>query len=94
MVLELKLRKIGNSVGVVLPKEALARLNADDGDALYLTESTDGGFRVTATNPEFARKMKVAGRPRGCAFRPVGVCAARAARRQQPVVSVCFCWPL
>jgi putative addiction module antidote len=60
MVLELKLRKIGNSVGVVLPKEALARLNANEGDALYLTEATDGGFRVTATNPEFARKMKVA----------------------------------
>ena len=34
MVLELKLRKVGNSIGVVLPKEALARLNADNGDAL------------------------------------------------------------
>ena len=31
MVVELKLRKIGNSVGVVLPKEALARLNANEG---------------------------------------------------------------
>ena len=60
MVLELKLRKVGNSIGIVLPKEALARLNADEGDAIYLTESTDGGFRVTATNPEFAQKMKVA----------------------------------
>jgi putative addiction module antidote len=62
MVLELKLRKVGNSVGVVLPKEALARLNADDGDAIYLTETTDGGFRVTATNPQFAQKMKIAER--------------------------------
>jgi len=60
MVLELKLRKVGNSVGVVLPKEALARLNADEGDALYLTDSTDGGFRITATNPDFARRMKMA----------------------------------
>jgi len=60
MVLELKLRKVGNSVGLVLPKEALARLNANDGDAVYLTDSTDGGFRITATNPEFARTMKVA----------------------------------
>ena len=60
MVLELKLRKVGNSIGVVLPKEALAHLNADDGDAVYLTETTDGGFRITASNPEFARKMKVA----------------------------------
>ena len=62
MVLELKLRKIGNSVGVVLPKEALARLNADEGDVLYFTESEDGGFQVTAANPEFAKKMKVAER--------------------------------
>jgi putative addiction module antidote len=60
MVLELKLRKVGNSVGLILPKEALSRLNADDGDALYLTETTDGSFRLTASNPEFARKMKVA----------------------------------
>ena len=38
MVLEIKLRKVGNSVGLVLPKEALARLNADEGDAVYLTD--------------------------------------------------------
>lgn len=62
MVLELKLRKVGNSVGLVLPKEALARLNADQGDRIYLTETTEGGFRLTAGNPEFAKKMKVAER--------------------------------
>ncbi len=62
MVYELKLRKVGNSVGTILPKEALARLNADAGDALYLSETTDGGFRVTASNPEFARKMQIADR--------------------------------
>lgn len=60
MVLELKLRKVGNSVGLVLPKEALARLNADNGDAVYLTDTTDGGFRLTASNPEFARKIRTA----------------------------------
>jgi putative addiction module antidote len=62
MIVELKLRKVGNSVGVVLPKEALARLNVEEGDAVYLTETTDGGFRVTANNPGFADKMKVAER--------------------------------
>jgi putative addiction module antidote len=62
MVLELKLRKTGNAVGVGLPKEALARLNADDGEAVYLTETTGGGFRLTAANPDFARKLKVAER--------------------------------
>ncbi|MGA2751269.1 MAG: AbrB family transcriptional regulator [Verrucomicrobiota bacterium] len=58
MVLELKLRKVGKSIGLVLPNEALARLNAGDGDAVYLTDTTDGGFRLTASNPEFARKLK------------------------------------
>jgi putative addiction module antidote len=58
--LELKLREIRNSVGLVLPKAALARLHAAEGDTLYLTETADGGFRITATNPEFAHKMKVA----------------------------------
>lgn len=60
MVVELKLRKIGNSLGVVMPKEALARLNAAEGDVLILTETTDGGFRLTATDPSFAEKMSVA----------------------------------
>jgi hypothetical protein len=48
MVLELKLRKIGNSVGVVLPKEALSRLNVAEGDTVALTEAPDGSLRVTA----------------------------------------------
>jgi putative addiction module antidote len=60
MVLELKLRKVGNSVGLVLPKEALGRLNVQEGDSVVLTETTDGGFRITATNPGFAEKMAVA----------------------------------
>jgi putative addiction module antidote len=58
MLLELKLRKIGNSVGVVLPKEALAHLKVKEGDSLTLTESQDG-VRLSATNPEFAKSMAV-----------------------------------
>jgi putative addiction module antidote len=60
MVLELKLRKIGNSVGIVLPKQALAHLRAEEGDTLVLTETTESGFRLTATHPGFAEKMSVA----------------------------------
>lgn len=60
MILELKLRKIGNSVGVVLPKEALARLKSGEGDTLVLTESPDGGFRVTPDKNDFAQQMEVA----------------------------------
>ena len=63
MVLELKLRKIGNSVGVVLPKEALARLNAEEGDTVTLTDAPEGGLRVTpatAGREQFAKQMKAA----------------------------------
>lgn len=60
MVVELKVRRVGNSLGVVMPKEALARLNAVEGDILVLSETTDGGFRLTATDPHFAETMTVA----------------------------------
>lgn len=58
MTLELKLRKIGNSLGIVLPKEALTRLNVQEGDSLTLTEAQDG-VRLTVGNPEFAKTMEV-----------------------------------
>ena len=63
MVLELKLRKVGNSVGVILPKEALARLNAQEGDTVTLTEAPEGGLRMTpatAGREQFANQMKAA----------------------------------
>ena len=56
---ELKLSKVGNSVGVVIPKEILARLNVGAGDTLYLTEGPDG-MKLTPYNPRFARHMEVA----------------------------------
>ncbi|WBX86536.1 AbrB/MazE/SpoVT family DNA-binding domain-containing protein [Sphingosinicella microcystinivorans] len=55
----LKLVKIGNSTGVILPKELLARLRVELGDTLYATESPDG-VRLTAFNPDFEAKMKLA----------------------------------
>jgi putative addiction module antidote len=59
MTLELKIRRVGNSLGVVLPKEALTRLNVSDGDQIFITDAPDG-FRITAANPEFARQMAAA----------------------------------
>jgi putative addiction module antidote len=56
MVLELKLRKVGNSVGLVLPKQALAHLKAGEGDTLCLTKAAAGSLRLTA-NPAAARQM-------------------------------------
>jgi putative addiction module antidote len=55
----LKITKIGNSAGVVLPKELLSKLRAGVGDTLYVSETPDG-IRITAANPEFAAKMDVA----------------------------------
>ncbi len=60
MVLELKLRKIGNSVGLVLPKEALTHLNAEEGDSVLVTESADGSLRLNASNQNVSRQMKAA----------------------------------
>ena len=59
MTIELKVRKVGNSLGLVLPKEAISRLNVESGDALFITEAP-GGFRLTPANPEFAKQMQVA----------------------------------
>lgn len=58
MTLQLKLRKVGNSLGVVLPKEALAQLKATEGDTLLLTEVPDG-FQLQVSNPEFAKSMAI-----------------------------------
>ncbi len=55
----LKITTVGNSLGVVLPKEVLARLRVGKGDTLYLTEAPDG-FRVTPYDPEFERQMAIA----------------------------------
>ena len=60
MVLELKLRKVGNSVGVVLPKEALTHLNVGEGDTVCVTEAADGSLRMSPTKPEVARQLEVA----------------------------------
>lgn len=57
----LKITKIGNSAGVVLPKELLARLRAGVGDTLYVTEAPDG-IRITAADPDFATQMEAAER--------------------------------
>jgi putative addiction module antidote len=58
-MVSLKLRKIGNSVGALIPQEALTALNVREGDTLYLTKAPDG-FRVTPYDPEFEEQMKLA----------------------------------
>lgn len=55
----LKITKIGNSAGVILPKELLARLRVGVGDSLFVSEAPDG-VRISATNPDFAAQMEAA----------------------------------
>lgn len=55
----LKIKKIGNSAGVILPKELLARLRVGQGDTIYASEAPDG-VRLTASDPDFAEKMALA----------------------------------
>jgi putative addiction module antidote len=59
-MVELKVRRIGNSLGVVLPKEVLSRLNTTDGAALYLTEAPDGTYHLVPHDPAFKAKMSAA----------------------------------
>jgi putative addiction module antidote len=56
-----KIIAIGNSAGIILPKETLARLNVQKGDTVFLND-TQAGFQVTPYDEEFGAKMEVADR--------------------------------
>lgn len=58
-MLAVKLTQIGDSVGVVLPKEVQARLAVSEGDTLFLTEAPDG-YRLTPGTPDFVDQMAIA----------------------------------
>jgi putative addiction module antidote len=62
MAIETKVRRIGNSLGIVLPKEALNALKVEEGATLYLTEAPQGALRVTPERPGFAEMMAISER--------------------------------
>ncbi len=53
--------QIGNSTGVILPKEAVARLKVKKGDSVYLIETIDG-YSITPYDPEFEAQIEAARR--------------------------------
>ena len=55
----LKVTQIGNSLGVILPKEVLARLKVEKGDVLYLSEAVNGVL-ISPYSPEFEQQMDAA----------------------------------
>jgi putative addiction module antidote len=59
--MKIKITTVGNSAGIILPKELLARLRLEKGDALYATELPDG-IKLSPFDPELATRMEVAKR--------------------------------
>ena len=54
----LKLTQIGNSVGIILPKEELARLKLEKGDTVFLTDAP-GAVTLTPNDPSFQKQLDI-----------------------------------
>jgi putative addiction module antidote len=57
--MKLEVKKIGNSTGLILPKELLSELDIKQGQWLYVTSLPDGGVRLTPYDPDFEKVMTV-----------------------------------
>lgn len=58
----LQIKKIGNSLGFILPKDLLARLKLKEGDRLHIVEQTERGIKLTPYDPKHAKAMELARR--------------------------------
>ena len=56
----LKVIKVGNSAGVLLSRELLAKLRVSLGDTLYVSDTPDGGVRLAPSDPDFEARMAMA----------------------------------
>jgi putative addiction module antidote len=59
-MVELKVRKFGNSLGVILPKEVIRRLRTAEGKRILLFEAADGAFQFAPSDAELEEQMKIA----------------------------------
>ncbi|MCC6468698.1 MAG: AbrB/MazE/SpoVT family DNA-binding domain-containing protein [Alphaproteobacteria bacterium] len=57
-MITLKVRKVGNSCGVTLPKEVLAKLKVNEGDTLVLTEMV-GGYQLSVATDDLTEEMRL-----------------------------------
>lgn len=55
-----KVRKIGNSYGIILPRETLEAMQVKEGDAVYITREPDGNVTLQANEMSFEEKMSIA----------------------------------
>jgi len=58
----LQIKKIGNSLGLILPKELLARLKLKEGDKFHIVEQTERGIKLSPYDPKHAKAMDIARR--------------------------------
>ncbi|HYP57208.1 MAG TPA: AbrB family transcriptional regulator [Beijerinckia sp.] len=58
----LHIRKIGDSLGLLLPEELLARLKLKEGDKLHIVEETERGLKLSPYDPRHAKAMEIARR--------------------------------
>lgn len=58
-MIAVKLTQVGNSLGIVLPKEAIAKLGAQKGDTLYLTDAAESALTLSAYNQDVAEQIRV-----------------------------------
>lgn len=57
--MKLEVKKIGNSTGLILPRELITKLNLQQGQWLHVTEMPDGGVRLTPYDPDFDKAMAI-----------------------------------
>jgi len=60
MTMKIEIKKIGNSDGVILPRELMQRLDLKRGQQLHITELAGGGFQALPFDPDFERTMEIA----------------------------------
>ena len=58
----LQVKKIGNSLGLILPQELLARLKLAEGDKLYVVAQTERGIKLSPYDPKHVKAMEIARR--------------------------------
>jgi putative addiction module antidote len=58
----IQIKKIGNSLGLILSKDVLARLKLKEGDKLFIVEQTERGVRLSPYDPKHAKAMEIARR--------------------------------
>jgi antitoxin MazE len=60
MFMKTKIKRIGNSDGLILPRELMQRLDLKRGQELHITELAGGGFQVLPYDPDFEKTMEIA----------------------------------